>query len=366
MKFVVMAPDNAGVGAGGGAGDGAGTGSGAAASAGGAAAGAGAQAGAGAAGPAAGASAGANTSGASAASTAAAGTEGAGAGAAAGAADASASAAAPKWDADNWRGTWAGADDKKKAWAERRTDLKVALDSAYAADSKIAELSAAAKAVLPKDATPEQITAFRKDNGIPEKPEGYFDTLPQDVKLTDLEKAVLTPYLPVMQELNLPPAAAAKLVAVLQADRVRQIEARAVADDALKVKTEDALRADWGHNYRAEINNINGLLSGAPPEVREALFNVRTSDGTPFLGKPETVRWLAQLARTVNPYSVPVGGDGGALDQKGVEQRIAEITSWMGAPNGSPEYKRYWSDEKVQTEYRTLTEAREKMKQRAA
>lgn len=220
--------------------------------------------------------------------------------------------------------------------------------------------------MLPKDATPEQITQYRKDNGIPEKPEGYFDTLPQDLKLTDLEKAVLTPYLPVMQELNLPPAAAAKLVAVLQSDRVRQIEARAVADDALKVKTEDALRADWGNNYRAEINNIHGLLNGAPPDVRESLMQARAPDGTPLVGTPEVVRWLAQLARTVNPYSIPVGGDGGTLDGKGVEARLSEITRWMGAPNGSPDYKRYWGDEKVQTEYRTLTEAREKLKQRAA
>jgi hypothetical protein len=219
----------------------------------------------------------------------------------------------------------------------------VALDSAYAADSKIAELSTAAKAALPKDATPEQITQYRKDNGIPEKPEGYFTALPKEIADTVDEDArtVLTPYMGVLQELNLPPDAASKVVKVWQAEQERQIEARVKADETLRVQTEDSLRGDWGNNYRSEINNINGLLAGAPDEVREAILQSRTPDGNALVGTPAAVRWLAQLARTVNPYSIPVDGGGGALDGKGVDSRISEIESWMGAPNGSDNYKHY-------------------------
>lgn len=272
------------------------------------------------------------------------------------------------WDADHWRGTWAGTDDKKKAWAERRTDLKVALDSAYAADQKIAELSAAAKQVLPKDATPEQITQYRKDNGIPDKPEGYLDALPTDIKATidDTDKGILTPYLGLMQKHNLPPALAAEFVQMRQAEHDRQVDERNTADTTLRTQTEDALRGDWGNNYRAEINNIHGLLDGAPAEVKEALLQARTPDGNAFVGTPEAMRWLAQLARTVNHYSVPVGGDGGSLDQKGVDARITEIEGWMGAKNGSTEYKKYWGNDKVQTEYRTLLDARANMQKRTA
>ena len=272
------------------------------------------------------------------------------------------------WDADHWRTTWAGADDKKKAWAERRTDLKVALDSAYAADQKISELTAVAKTVLPKDATPEQITQYRRDNGIPEKPEAYLDVLPAEVKATmdDTAKEILSPYLAKMQELNIAPSTAAQLIALRQAEADRWADLRIAADSQTRQKTEDALRADWGNNYRAEINNINAMLAGAPQEVRDMFFDARTTDGAGLLAVPETLRWLAQLARTVNPYSVPVGGDGGSLDQKGVDQRIAEIDSWMAAPKGSENHNRYWKDEKVQAEYRTLIDAREQMKKRAA
>lgn len=226
----------------------------------------------------------------------------------------------------------------------------------------------AAKGALPKDATAEQITAYRKDNGIPEKPEGYLDTLPKEVAatLSDDDKAIITPYLTALQELNLTPTQASKLIAVRQAEQERQVETRVAADESLRVKTEDALRGDWGNNYRAEINNIHGLLNGAPEEVRESIMQARTPDGNALVGTPEVVRWLAQLARTVNPYSVPVGGDGGSLDQKGVDARITEIESWMGAKNGSAEYKRYWTDNKVQGEYRSLIDARENMKKRTA
>lgn len=362
MKFAVFAPDGAGAAAGAGAastgdkGAGAAGGTAAGADKGGAAAGgAGAAAGAGGAGAGAGA---ADDKGAGAGGGAA----GAGAGAAAGA------ASQPAWDADHWRTTWAGDDAKKKAFAERRTDLKAALDSAYAADTKIAELSAASKAVLPKDATPEQITQYRKDNGIPETPAGYFDTLPKAVVegLDDGAKTMLTPYMGLVRDLNLPPEAAAKVVQVWQAEQERQIEVRLAADNILKAKTEDALRHDWGNNYRAEVNNINNLLSGAPEAVRDLLLDWRTKDGNGLLATPDTLRWFAQIARMINPYSVPVGNDGGALDQKGVDTRLAEIEAWMGAPNGSEKYNNYWKNPKAQEEYRTLVDARELMKKRSA
>lgn len=293
---------------------------------------------------------------------------GTGDGAGAGGDKGAAAAAAPGWDADHWRATWAGDDAKKKAFAERRTDLKAALDSAYAADSKIAELSAAAKAVLPKDATPEQLTQYRKDNGIPEKPEAYFDTLPKAVVegLDDDSKAMLTPYMGLVRDLNLPPEAAAKVVQVWQAEQDRQVEARIAADKALTLKTEDALRTDWGNNYRAEINNVTNLLAGFPEAVQEAFYQARTPDGNALTGTPEVVRALAQLARMISPYSVPVGNDGGSLDQKGVEARITEIESWMGGTKGSDNWKKYYGNEKVQTEYRSLIDAREMLKKRTA
>jgi len=89
-------------------------------------------------------------------------------------------------------------------------------------------------------------------------------------------------------------------------------------------------------------------------------------DGNALVGTPQVVKALAQLARMVSPYSAPVGNDGGALDQKGVEGRLTELESWMGSPNGSEKYNSYWKNDKVQAEYRTLLDAREMLKKRTA
>ena len=222
--------------------------------------------------------------------------------------------------------------------------------------------------MLPKDATPEQVAQYRKDNGIPEKPEAYFDTLPPEVKssLDDTAKAMLTPYLAKLQELNASPQLVTELIALRQQEADRWAETRMAQDAEYRQKTEDALRGEWGQNYRAEINNINALFAGAPPEVRDMLLDARLTDGRGALAVPETLRWLAQLARTVNPYSVPVGGDGGTLDGKGVDSRIGELEAWMGAPKGSTDYKKYYDNAAAQKEYRDLLGARENMKRRSA
>lgn len=358
MKFPVLAAD--------GAGDGAGAGAGA-----GAAAGAAAGAGAGADGKGAGAATGAAGAGAAGAGAgAAAGGDGKGAGVTAGegGGEKFAQVAINPYDADHFRSSLAGDDPKKKAFLDRHTDIKSVAESAYLADKKISELSAIAKKVLPDNATPEQITEYRKNNGIPEKPEEYFTSMPKAVVegLDDDSKAMLTPYMGLVRDLNLPPDAAAKVVQVWQAEQDRQVVARTEADNVLRVKTEDALRGEWGNNYRAEINNIHNLLSGFPPEVSEAIQQARTPDGNALVGTPQMIRALAQMARMISPYSVPVGNDGGSLDQKGVEARITEIESWMGSPNGSENYKKYFGSEKVQTEYRNLVDAREMLKKRTA
>lgn len=359
MKFPLFAPDGDGAGAGAGA---AAAGADKGAAAGGAAA-AGADAGKG------GAAAGAAAAGADAGKAAGAGADaGKGGGDGAGAGGAGAGAAAPLWDADHWKSTFAGDDAKKKAWAERRPDIKTALETGFQADQKISELTAIAKTVLPKDATPEQITQYRKDNGIPEKPEGYLDALSPEVKakLDDSSKGIITPYLGLIQKHNLSPTVAAEFIEMRQAEATRLQDARIAEDAVVRQKTEDTLRQDWGNNYRAEINNVNNLLSGAPDEVRNMLFNARTPDGTGLMAGPEALRWFAQLARTVNPYSVPVGNDGGLLDQKGVEARIAEIDGWMGAAKGSENYKRYYENANVQAEYRQLVDAKAMLTKRTA
>lgn len=276
-------------------------------------------------------------------------------------------AAANPWSADTWIGTFAGTDEKKKAWATRRGGIEAALNSAYSADAKIEELTAKAKAgPLAADATPEQIATYRKDNGIPEKAEGYFENLPDGVKIDDADKAMLGDYAKTMHELNLTPAQASRLFATRQAQLDKMVEAQGVQDNTLKTQVEDQLRGEWGNDFRPNINSIHNLLSGFPEDAREALLNARSPDGKAIFNNKSLMQAFAQIARTVSPFGTVVGNDGGSLDAKGVEGRMAEIVKMMGAPKGSAEYKGYYDNPKVQEEYRTLIAAQERMKARVA
>jgi hypothetical protein len=287
--------------------------------------------------------------------------DGAGAGAGDGAGVGAGSGAGAAWDA-NWRETYAKDDAAKLNVLKRFASPGAALDALFSAQQKIR--SGDLKAALPKDATPEQRAAYRAENEIPEKPEGYLDKLPEGLKVVDDDKPIIEPYLKVFHDENVSPALAHKLLTVRNAEHERMIEARVTADESLKTATEDKLRGEWGNDYRANINSIHGMLDGAPPEVSEAILQARTPDGNPLVGTPEVVRWLAQLSRELNPFGTIVPATGGTLDGKGVEDRIAQIEGLMGDRNST-----YWKGpmaDKTQKEYRDLIDARNNMRKRNA
>jgi hypothetical protein len=66
-------------------------------------------------------------------------------------------------------------------------------------------------------------------------------------------------------------------------------------------ETEDTLRAEWGNEYRKNVNLVKSLMDTAPAEVRDRVMSARLSDGTPLLSDPHAVKWLNSLAREVNP-----------------------------------------------------------------
>lgn len=287
-----------------------------------------------------------------------AGATGAAAGAAANTGDAGA-----KWGA-NWREGWAANDEKKLSWAQRYASPQAMLDAAWSAQERIAKGELAKP--LPTNPTAEQLTEYRKANGIPEKADGYWDGLPKELRLEEGDKEILAPYLPVMHELNLSPAQASKLIAFRQQEMQRHIDERQVADGELKTKTEDTLRQEWGGEYRAHVNNITGFLrTNFGEEGMDDIMNARTPNGDPLLGSPGVLRSLAQLAVATRGGNITITtADGGLVDAKGVDARLGEIVKLMG-----DDASEYWKGPKadgLQAEYRRLITAQQQMKSRAA
>lgn len=221
------------------------------------------------------------------------------------------------------------------------------------------------KSQLPKEATPEQVTAWRKDNGIPEKPEGYVEklSLPNGMVLGAEDKPIVAEFAAAAHEHNISPAALSGLVAqyykIQDAQALRQQE----ADGAFKQQSDDALRTEWGADYRANINAVGNLLARMPSGFDAQFIGARilapTKEDpgrTVSLGNhPAFIKWAAGIEREINPAATLLpsrGGDPAA----GVNARLAEIRKFAQT---NPDA--YDQDHKMQAEQVALIEARDKM-----
>jgi hypothetical protein len=264
--------------------------------------------------------------------------------------------AAGKWP-DDWRQQYAGADAKKLGVLTRYTSPTAALDALFAAQQRIS--AGDLKKALPENATPEQVAAFRTENGIPDKPEGYLEKLPQGLVIGDEDKPLFAKFAEKLHAKNLPPATAHAAVEFYNELQEEQAAQAAEAETAAKAATEDKLRAEWGADYRANLNHITSFIEKAPEGVSEALLNARTPDGKAIFNIPEVLQWFASQARELDPMGTIVPSGGGAAGAT-IDTEIADIEKLMRT--NRPEYNR---DTKKQERYIQLLGAREKLKTRS-
>lgn len=272
-------------------------------------------------------------------------------------------AAAPAPERD-WRREIAGTDDayyeqlKRYAgpsnFGEAHKALRAKLSDGETGETKPAPTTLAA------DATPEQAAEWRKANGIPEKPEDYALALPngfqppeQDNELIDLIRGFAhknnwtAAQFNGMMEFNYQTRAA---LAQVQQDR----------DQEYKLTAEDALRQEWGADYRRNLNALGNFREQMPQGMADRLFAGRMADGTLIGNDPQFLKWATQTAIDFNPAAtlLPAGINNGG---KGVTDEIARIETLM-----KTEPDKYWKDSQVQAQYRDLLEARIKLQTRAA
>ena len=258
--------------------------------------------------------------------------------------------AKPDWP-DDWRAKLSGGNADLDKRLGRYQSPKAIADALIAAQNKIS--SGEIKGGLPKDATPEQLAAYRKDHGIPEKVDGY-DL--KDVKFAETNKPIVDKLLAAAHETNQTPAQA-KAMVLASEKIIEDMRAQRFEQDAqLKTTTEDALRAEWGDEYR---RNINLLKNHIPEGIADRLLSGRLADGNPIGSDPEVLKWLVAEALAKNPTGVivPQGGSGAAAS---VETRMKEIEKVM-----RDNRKEYDKDEKMQAEYRKLIEYNEAHKKAA-
>lgn len=258
-----------------------------------------------------------------------------------------------KWP-DDWRDQMAGGDDKTRKLLERYSSPSAVSNALAAAQQKIR--AGELRPAFPKDGKPEDQARWRAEMGLPESPDKY------EIKVDGVDQwdpDTVKGLKEVSHRLNLKPEDVNELTRWYAEDLQRRTDAQNTEDQSFKEESEDALRAEWGNDYRGNIERINNLLNGAPSGVKDELLGARLSSGKALASHPGVISWLVNLSRELFPAAtvVPAGG----ANAKGVEDRIREIEKVM-----QTDRKAYNKDEAMQKEYRDLVDMRERMKQKAA
>lgn len=254
---------------------------------------------------------------------------------------------------DDWRTRMSGGNEKTLERLGRYGSEEAVADALMAAQQKISSGEMLPK--LDDKSTPEEIAAYRKDMGIPETHNEYEFNLPEGFVFGEEDKPFLDNALKVMHDANSTPAQINAMLNAHAANIENQALAQQDRDNQQREQTEDRLRAEYGTEYRANLNIVTNFISTAPEEVQQMLMNGRGPDGTAFMNNPEMVRWINDKAREINPAAsvMSVGGNQGVV---ALQDEIAELKAEMDADIG----KWHKSPEK-KARYQELLQAEEKV-----
>ncbi len=278
----------------------------------------------------------------------------------AGDADAGKQLAPADWPTD-WRDKVAAqvkpGDAKFRERLERLASPIDVTKSWLAAEQKIS--SGELRQPFPKDGKPEAIAAWRKDNGVPEKPENYSTELPGGAKFDESDQSTLTAYLQAAHAYNWTQDQVTQGLSNLHTAQREQADRLAAFDTEHKQKGEDTLRSEWGTDYRRNVNAVDNLVATMPADLAETFINGRLSDGTKIGADPRIIRWLSSLAADY-PSLVSDGGD----IANSQESRMSELRELIKDRRSA--YYKGADANKLQTEYRNLLDVENRRKSRAA
>ena len=226
------------------------------------------------------------------------------------------------------------------------------------------QLGVISKAPKPKPETddPEQLNAWRAERGIPVEPDGYFENIPGGIVIGDEDKELAGTFAKSMHEIDAPPEFVHKALAWHQQLKEQQAAQLQQEDTKFRVESEDALRAEWGPEYRPHLNGIHALIDTyGTPDVKTKFFAARTAEGRPLGDDPDVLRFLAGVSREINPHGAVTLTEGQNMSTA-ISEEKAQLEKEMADTKGR-QYD-YWRNPAKQDRYRTLLEIEEKAQRR--
>jgi hypothetical protein len=206
-----------------------------------------------------------------------------------------------------------------------------------------------------KDATPEQIAEYRKENGIPDKPEAYDTTLDNGLVIGAQDKPIVDAFLKEMHAANAPNAVVKSALNAYFKIAEDQRANMSNRDNEVYDGAAEALRKEWGPEFKRNQNAIAAYVETLPEGFRDNLIGARLADGSKLLGNPEGIKFIYNLAKESNPAITVVPGS--ANPGKTIEEEIKALNV------GSDEY---WKSSDKQARYRELLQAQEGLKKKRA
>lgn len=199
------------------------------------------------------------------------------------------------WPTD-WRNKAAAGDEKKMQRLARYQSPQALADALFAAQNRIA--AGELKPSLDANAKPEEIAAYRDAHGIPDAPEKYDLT---GLDIDAAEKPMIDKFLTSAHGAHMTPEQVKTALKAYQEISEGAQNTRANQDNEIRKNAEDALRAEWGTEYRGNINLLTNML---PEGIKEKLLFGRLSDGTPIGSSVEVLKFLVDIARERNPLGI--------------------------------------------------------------
>lgn len=264
---------------------------------------------------------------------------------------------------DDWRVRMAGGSSNEKdvKQLERYESPDQVWKKARELETRMS--SGELRPVLAKNASAAEVEAYRKAHGIPDKPEGYKITMPAGRDAPKEDDAFLKGFLTSAHKNHMTQEQVDASISTFYGEVDRLQEETSVAEEEAATRTEDALRQEWGADYRSNKAMAEALLSRAPAGFRDRFMNGYLDDHTPIKASPEAWKWLVQMEREINPAATVVPG-AGANAGKSIADEIASLKTMMG--NTESEYWKGPNAEKNQARYRDLVDAQTKLAGRAA
>lgn len=250
---------------------------------------------------------------------------------------------------EDWRERMAGGDEKLLKELKRFTTIDNWAKSQRALRQKLSS-GEYKRATLPEDATEAEKAEWRKENGIPDKPEDYGIPEVKGHEWSDADKAIANQFLTDLHAVGTPKPIAQAALTWYAKFQSQQLEARAEMDRQAATEREDALRAEWGPGeYRPHVNLAKTMFNDdafIPAPLRQALAEARTADGRRVTHMPEFIMFLAQAGLERKGSAGLITGEQGAR----LNSRMDEIKKVR-----ETDIDRYYA-EKMDVELLELTE----------